>query len=61
METKSKKKRKKYSESFFATLKKELVHGCAFETRTEAYDVISDYIVLQPEATAFRRRESLAH
>lgn len=32
------------AESFFATLKKELVHGCAFETRTEAYDAISDYI-----------------
>lgn len=32
------------AESFFATLKKELVHGCAFATRTEAYDAISDYI-----------------
>jgi len=32
------------AESFFATLKKELVHGCLFVTRTEAYDVISDYI-----------------
>jgi transposase InsO family protein len=32
------------AESFFATLKKELVHGCAFETRTEAYDAISHYI-----------------
>jgi putative transposase len=32
------------AESFFATLKKELVHGCAFETRSEAYDLISDYI-----------------
>ena len=32
------------AESFFATLKKELVHGCAFETRTEAYDAISNYI-----------------
>ena len=32
------------AESFFATLKKELVHGCAFETRSEAYDAISDYI-----------------
>ena len=32
------------AESFFATLKKELVHGCAFQTRTEAYDVIADYI-----------------
>jgi hypothetical protein len=30
--------------SFFATLKKELVHGCAFETRSEANDAISDYI-----------------
>lgn len=30
------------AESFFATLKKELVHGCAFETRPEAYDAISD-------------------
>lgn len=32
------------AESFFAALKKELVHGCAFETRTEACDTISDYI-----------------
>ena len=32
------------AESFFATIKKELVHGCAFETRSEAYDAISDYI-----------------
>lgn len=32
------------AESFFATLKKELVHGCAFATRTEAYDAIGDYI-----------------
>jgi putative transposase len=32
------------AESFFATLKKELVHGCAFQTRSEAYDAISDYI-----------------
>ncbi len=32
------------AESFFATLKKELVHGCAFITRTEAYDAIADYI-----------------
>jgi transposase InsO family protein len=32
------------AESFFATLKKELVHGCAFHTRSEAYDAIHDYI-----------------
>ena len=32
------------AESFFATLKNELVHGCAFFTRTEAYDTVSDYI-----------------
>ncbi|HEX5100664.1 MAG TPA: IS3 family transposase, partial [Polyangiaceae bacterium] len=32
------------AESLFATLKTELVHGCAFETRSEAYDAISDYI-----------------
>ena len=32
------------AESFFATLKKELVHGCAFQTRTEAYDAIANYI-----------------
>ena len=31
-------------ESFFATLKKELVYGCAFETRSEAYDAISGCI-----------------
>lgn len=32
------------AESFFATLKKELVHRCVFATRTEAYDAIGDYI-----------------
>lgn len=32
------------AESFFATLKKELVYRCAFHTRSEAYDAISDYI-----------------
>jgi transposase InsO family protein len=32
------------AESFFATLKKELVHRCSFETRSEAYDAISRYI-----------------
>lgn len=32
------------SESFFATLKKELVHGYAFATRTEAYDAVANYI-----------------
>ena len=32
------------AESFFATLKNELVHGCVFQTRTEAYDAIADYI-----------------
>jgi len=32
------------AESFFATLKKELVHRCIFQTRTEAYDAISHYI-----------------
>jgi putative transposase len=32
------------AESFFATLKKELVHGCAFETRSEAYDAVAHYI-----------------
>ncbi len=32
------------AESFFATLKKELVHGKAFQTRTEAYDAIAQYI-----------------
>ncbi len=32
------------AESFFASLKKELVHGCAFATRTEAYDAIYAYI-----------------
>jgi len=31
-------------ESFCATLKKELVHGCAFEARSEAHDPVSDYI-----------------
>jgi putative transposase len=32
------------AESFFATLKKELVHRHVFATRTEAYDAIADYI-----------------
>ena len=45
------------AESFFATLKKELVHGCAFETRSEAYDAISDYIENYYNA---RRRHSTA-
>lgn len=31
-------------ESFFASLKKELVHRVSFATRTEAYDAIADYI-----------------
>jgi transposase InsO family protein len=32
------------TESLFPTLKTELVHDCAFETRSDAYDAISDYI-----------------
>jgi putative transposase len=32
------------AESFFASLKKELVHRYVFATRTEAYDAVSDYI-----------------
>jgi transposase InsO family protein len=32
------------AESFFASLKKELVHRHVFATRTEAYDAIADYI-----------------
>ncbi len=32
------------AESFFATLKKELVHRYVFATRTEAYDAIEEYI-----------------
>lgn len=32
------------SESFFATLKKELVHRVVFATRSQAYDSISEYI-----------------
>jgi putative transposase len=32
------------SESFFATLKKELVHRRVFATHTEAYDAVRDYI-----------------
>lgn len=32
------------AESFFASLKKELVHCHVFATRTEAYDAIADYI-----------------
>jgi putative transposase len=32
------------AESFFATIKKELIHTFAFATRSEAYDSIADYI-----------------
>lgn len=32
------------AESFFATIKKELIHTYAFATRSEAYDAIADYI-----------------
>jgi transposase InsO family protein len=32
------------AESFFASLKKELVHRVVFATRTEAYDAVSEYI-----------------
>ena len=32
------------SESFFASLKKELVHRTSFATQTEAYDALADYI-----------------
>lgn len=32
------------AESFFASLKKELVHSRAFQTRTEAYDAVAEYI-----------------
>lgn len=32
------------AESFFATLKKEFVHGCSFEKRAEAYHAISHFI-----------------
>ena len=32
------------AESFFASLKKELVHRVVFATRTEAYDQIAEYI-----------------
>jgi putative transposase len=32
------------AESFFASLKKELVHRVVFATRTEAYDAIAEYI-----------------
>lgn len=32
------------AESLFATLRKELVHGGAFETRSEACGAISDYV-----------------
>src|SRR5262249_20610273 len=51
------------AESFFATLKKELVHGCAFETRSEAYDAISDYIenYYQRETAPLGRRKPVTH
>jgi transposase InsO family protein len=45
------------AERFFATLKKEVVHGCAFEMRSEAYDAISDYI---ENYYAAKRRHSAA-
>ena len=32
------------AESFFATVKKELIHTYAFVTRSGAYDAIADYI-----------------
>lgn len=32
------------SESFFASIKKELIHRESYATRTEAYDAISEYI-----------------
>lgn len=32
------------SESFFASIKKELIHRESYATRTEAYDAISDYV-----------------
>ncbi|RYZ07810.1 MAG: hypothetical protein EOO73_10795 [Myxococcales bacterium] len=41
----------------FATLKKELVHRGAFETRSEAYDAISRYIENYYNA---KRRHSVA-
>ena len=46
------------AESFFATLKKELVHGCAFETRSEAYDAISDYIDQKRDALYGREEDT---
>lgn len=41
------------AESFFASLKKELIHRFAFATRTEAYDAVADYIdnFYNPERT----------
>ena len=47
------------AESFFATLKKELVHGCAFQTRTEAYDAIADYI--ENYYNAVRRHSAIGY
>jgi len=32
------------SESFFASLKKELIHRESFAARTEVYDALSNYI-----------------
>jgi hypothetical protein len=50
------------AESFFATLKKELVHGCAFERRSEAYDAISDFIENYYDATPpLGRQKSITH
>ena len=33
-----------YIESFFGTLKRELIHGCRFRTRAEARQAIFEYI-----------------
>lgn len=46
-------------ESFFASLKKELVHRESYATRTEAYDSISDYI--DNFYNPIRRHSALEH
>jgi putative transposase len=47
------------AESFFASLKKELVHSSAFATRTEAYDAIQDYI--EHYYNTRRRHSTIGH
>ena len=52
---------KAVAESFFATLKKELVDDCAFQTRIEAYDAISDYNAKRHHSAAGTHHDRSLH